>query len=95
MRAIATATTIATALIIVALATPAPAQMGGGIIQTDPDKPRKTDVDVAKEKATEKGYKDGLAKIPDQKPSSNDPWGGVRADPKADQKKSIATQKKP
>lgn len=44
------------------------------------DGPSKTEDEKAADAAREKAYKDTLKKIPDAKPS-NDPWGGMRADP--------------
>ncbi|QQN62546.1 hypothetical protein JIR23_23685 [Bradyrhizobium diazoefficiens] len=44
------------------------------------DGPSKTEDEKAADAAREKAYKETLRKIPDAK-SSNDPWGGMRADP--------------
>lgn len=44
------------------------------------DGPPKTEDEKAADAAREKAYKDTLKKIPDAK-ASNDPWGGMRADP--------------
>lgn len=44
------------------------------------DGPSKTEDEKAADAAREKAYKDTLKKIPDAK-ASNDPWGGMRADP--------------
>lgn len=44
------------------------------------DGPSKTEHEKAADAAREKAYKDTLKKIPDAK-ASNDPWGGMRADP--------------
>lgn len=44
------------------------------------DGPSKTEDEKAADVAREKAYKDTLKKIPDAK-ASNDPWGGMRADP--------------
>jgi hypothetical protein len=67
---------IVLALAIVALATPAYAQLSpnlaGGSVKL------KTDVDVKQEQEREAGYKSGVSKIPDAKGKS-DPWGGVRS----------------
>ena len=68
-----------TAAMILALATPACAQapamnLGAGMA------PKKTDVEIQREKDTENGYKSGLSKIPDAK-GKTDPWGAVRSGP--------------
>ncbi|MGY0573038.1 hypothetical protein ACTGJ9_019710 [Bradyrhizobium sp. RDM12] len=44
------------------------------------DGPSKTDDEKAADVARDKAYKETLKKIPDAK-TSNDPWGGMRADP--------------
>ncbi|WP_234679398.1 hypothetical protein [Bradyrhizobium monzae] len=44
------------------------------------DGPSKTEDEKAADAARERAYKDTLKKIPDAK-ASNDPWGGMRADP--------------
>lgn len=44
------------------------------------DGPSKTDDEKAADAARDKAYKETLKKIPDAK-ASNDPWGGMRADP--------------
>ena len=44
------------------------------------DGPSKTDDEKAADAARDKAYKETLKKIPDAK-TSNDPWGGMRADP--------------
>jgi len=67
---------IVLALAIIAVATPAYAQLspnlaGGGT-------KLKTDVEVRQEQEREAGYKSGLSKIPDAKGKA-DPWGGVRS----------------
>jgi len=43
------------------------------------DGPGKTDEQKAADSEREKAYRDSLKKIPDAKPSSNDPWGGMRS----------------
>ena len=63
------------------------------------DTPSKTDDEKAADAARDKAYKETLKKIPDAK-ASNDPWGGMRADPPKQQpapKASAATStpKKP
>ena len=76
-----------TALIGMAPASPARAQMGGGgdgpHINMLADQPSKTPDEIEADKEKQKAYKDSLRKIPDAK-VSNDPWGAVRSDaPKA------------
>ena len=44
------------------------------------DSPSKTDDEKAADAARDRAYKETLKKIPDAK-ASNDPWGGMRADP--------------
>jgi hypothetical protein len=62
-------------MIIVAMATPAGAQISPNLMQ---DMPKfKTDVEVKQEQERESGYKAGLSKIPDPKTKA-DPWGNVR-----------------
>jgi hypothetical protein len=61
--------------IIVAVATPAGAQISPNIMGEMPK--FKTDVEVKQEQERESGYKAGLGKIPDQK-AKVDPWGNVR-----------------
>ncbi|RXH17318.1 hypothetical protein [Bradyrhizobium guangzhouense] len=63
------------------------------------DGPGKTDDEKAADAERDKAYKETLKKIPDAK-ASNDPWGGMRADPPKKQpapKTSAATSppKKP
>ena len=60
------------------------------------DGPSKTDDEKAADAARDKAYKETLKKIPDSK-ASNDPWGGMRADPPKQPKTSAATSapKKP
>ena len=65
------------ALAIVAIATPASAQMGGAPNLSADGVKLKTDVEVKQEQEREAGYKSGLGKIPDAK-AKNDPWGNVR-----------------
>jgi hypothetical protein len=63
------------AMMIVALATPACAQvspnLAGGSTKL------KTDVDIKQEQDRENGFKSGINKIPDAK-GKVDPWGNVR-----------------
>jgi hypothetical protein len=66
------------ALVLVALATPAFAQMGQPNIWADSVK-LKTEDEVKAEQEREAGYKSGLGKIPDGK-AKKDPWGNVRSD---------------
>jgi hypothetical protein len=87
--------TIAAALLIAALATPASAQtalpnpgFGGNNMQH----PKSLD-EIKREQDRENGYKAGLSKIPDQK-ATTDPWGDVRTDPKTSQAKVPTNQKK-
>jgi hypothetical protein len=68
---------LVTAMMVVAIATPAYAQLspnlaGGGATKL------KTDVDIQQEQARENGFKSGLSKIPDAK-GKVDPWGNVRS----------------
>ena len=65
------------ALAIVAIATPASAQMGGAPNLSADGVKLKTDVEVKQEQEREAGYKSGLGKIPDAK-GKKDPWGSVR-----------------
>jgi hypothetical protein len=44
------------------------------------DQPGKTPEEKEADEARDKAYKETLKKIPDAK-TSNDPWGGMRADP--------------
>ena len=44
------------------------------------DGPAKTEDEKAADAARDKAYKETLKKIPDAK-ASNDPWGGMRAEP--------------
>jgi len=67
---------LATAIMVVALATPAYAQMSPNLLGGDKGR-LKTDVEVKEEQARESGFKSGLSKIPDQK-GKVDPWGNVR-----------------
>jgi hypothetical protein len=69
------------ALVIAAMATPAFAQLSGGAgpnLAGEGVSKLKTDRDIKQEQDREAGYKSGLSKIPDAKPSKTDPWGGVR-----------------
>jgi hypothetical protein len=79
------------ALVIVAMATPAYAQlspnMAAGSVKL------KTDVEVKQEQERESGYRSGVNKIPDAKGKS-DPWGGVRnATPAPGQSQSRSNSK--
>ena len=66
------------AVLLAVLAGPAYAQMPNlNLLQEGPGK---TPEEKAADAEREKAYKETLKKIPDAK-SSNDPWGGMRADP--------------
>ncbi|ULK99080.1 hypothetical protein [Bradyrhizobium sp. I71] len=66
------------AAVLAVLAGPAYAQMPNlNLLQ---DAPSKTPEEKAAEAERDKAYKETLKKIPDSK-ASNDPWGGMRADP--------------
>lgn len=67
-----------TAMMVVAIATPAYAQMSPNL--AGPGAKLKTDVDVQQEQERESGFKSGLSKIPDSK-AKVDPWGNVRSAP--------------
>jgi hypothetical protein len=74
---------------MVAIASPARAQIGGGGGGDGPhinllsDSPSKSPDEIEAEQERQKAYKDSLRKIPDAK-TGNDPWGVVRSDaPKA------------
>ena len=88
-----------TALIgMVAIASPARAQMGGGgdgpHINLLSDSPSKSPDEIEAEQERQKAYKDSLRKIPDAK-TGNDPWGVVRNDaPKAAPAAKTATTAK-
>jgi hypothetical protein len=88
-----------TALIgMVAIASPARAQMGGGgdgpHINLLSDSPSKSPDEIEAEQERQKAYKDSLRKIPDAK-TGNDPWGVVRSDaPKAAPAAKTATTAK-
>jgi hypothetical protein len=77
-----------TALIgVMALASPARAQLGGGSdgphVNLLSDSPSKSPEEIEADQEKQKAYKDSLRKIPDAK-TANDPWGAVRSDaPKA------------
>ena len=59
------------------------------------DSPSKTEDEKAADAARDKAYKETLKKIPDAK-ASNDPWGGMRADPpKQAAPKAASSAKKP
>ncbi|MDD1532875.1 MULTISPECIES: hypothetical protein [Bradyrhizobium] len=66
------------AVLLAALAGPAYAQMPN--INLMQDGPSKSPEEKAAEAEREKAYKETLKKIPESK-ASNDPWGGMRADP--------------
>lgn len=69
------------AAVLALVAGPAFAQDGAAPhINLMADGPPKTDDERAADAAREKAYKETLKKIPDAK-ASNDPWGGMRADP--------------
>jgi hypothetical protein len=73
------------AMLIVAMAAPAYAQLAPGSapegakpsITMGGDKKAKSDDDIKYERDLDQAYKSGLSKIPDQKAKS-DPWGNVR-----------------
>jgi len=66
------------AVMLAVLAGPAYAQMPNlNLLQEGPGK---TPEEKAADAEREKAYKETLKKIPDAK-ASNDPWGGMRADP--------------
>jgi hypothetical protein len=67
---------LVTAMMVVAIATPAYAQLSPNL-SGDAVK-LKTDVDIQREQARENGFKSGLSKIPDAK-GKVDPWGNVRS----------------
>jgi hypothetical protein len=69
---------MAAVLLLAALAGPAYAQLPN--INLMQDGPSKTPEEKAVEAEREKAYKETLKKIPESK-ASNDPWGGMRADP--------------
>lgn len=78
--------------VLALVAGPAYAQMPNlNLLQ---DAPSKTDDEKAADAEREKAYKETLKKIPDAK-VSNDPWGGMRADPpKTAAPKASASAKK-
>ncbi|MBK3665908.1 hypothetical protein JJE66_32395 [Bradyrhizobium diazoefficiens] len=67
------------AAVLTVLAGPALAQEAPHINLLQ-DGPSKTDDEKAADAARDRAYKETLKKIPDAK-ASNDPWGGMRADP--------------
>lgn len=67
------------AAVLTVLAGPALAQEAPHINLLQ-DGPSKTDDEKAADAARDRAYKETLKKIPDAK-VSNDPWGGMRADP--------------
>jgi hypothetical protein len=86
------------AAVLAVLASPAFAQESPHI-NLLADSPSKTDDEKAADAARDRAYKETLKKIPDAK-ASNDPWGGMRADPpkqpapKASAATSTSTRKK-
>jgi hypothetical protein len=68
-----------TAMMVVAIATPAFAQMSPNVLGQS-DRKLKTDVEIQQEQDREHGFKSGLSKIPDAK-GKVDPWGNVRSAP--------------
>jgi hypothetical protein len=81
---------LVTTMMIVALATPAYAQMTPNLFQER--KHLKTDVEVQQERERESAYKSGISKIPDPKAKA-DPWGNVRgAGPQSDQSQRPASK---
>jgi hypothetical protein len=83
--------TLLTTMMIVAIATPAYAQIAPNI--AGESKHMKTDVEINTERERDKAYKSGLGKIPDQK-AKVDPWGNVRgaATPPSDQTQRPASK---
>jgi hypothetical protein len=67
---------VLTAMVILAAATPAYAQLTPNLLGGN-DTKLKTDVEINAEKERESGYKSGISKIPDAK-GKVDPWGNVR-----------------
>ena len=82
--------------VLALVAGPAFAQDGAPHINLMADGPSKTDDEKAADVERDKAYKETLKKIPDAK-ASNDPWGGMRADPPKQPapKAAAATPKKP
>jgi hypothetical protein len=80
------------ALVIVAMATPALAQMGGAPNLAADGVKLKTDVEVKQEQEREAGYRTGLGKIPDAK-AKQDPWGSVRGTPTPGQNQAKSNAK--
>jgi hypothetical protein len=68
---------LVTAMMVVAIATPAYAQMTPNLMGPS-EKKLRTDVDIRQEQERENGFKSGLSKIPDAK-GKVDPWGNVRS----------------
>jgi hypothetical protein len=68
---------LVTAMMVVAIATPAYAQLSPSLSGPN-TKPLKTDVEIQQEQDRENGFKSGLSKIPDSK-AKVDPWGNVRS----------------
>jgi hypothetical protein len=67
---------LVTAMMVVAIATPAYAQLAPNMAGPSGSK-LKTDVEIQQEQERESGFKSGLSKIPDSK-GKVDPWGNVR-----------------
>jgi len=88
---------IAAAILTAALATPGFAQapsLGSTLtpnLGSDINHPKSAE-ELKRQQEIENSYKSGLSKIPDQK--ATDPWGNIRADPKATQAKVPSTPKK-
>ena len=82
---------LATTMMLVAMAAPAYAQLSPGngapgngspeggrpSLTVGGDKKIKTEDDIKYERQLDQAYKSGLSKIPDQKPKA-DPWGSIR-----------------
>jgi hypothetical protein len=60
---------------VVALATPALAQMPG--LNMAPQDKQYTSEELEKQKEIDRAYKEAIKKLPDQQ-RSNDPWGNIR-----------------
>jgi hypothetical protein len=68
--------TLVAALLVVALAGPAVAQIGINLL--DDNKRIKTQDEVDRSQAIEDAYKSTMKKVPDQKKVTNDPWADAR-----------------
>jgi hypothetical protein len=76
---------------VVALATPALAQMPA--INMAPQGKHMTSEEIEKQKEIDRAYKDAISKLPDQQ-GSKDPWGNVRnVDPSAQKQAPKAAAK--